>query len=90
MLKDAGFETEDEKHSDCIWMNAFGLDHIEEFYKNGYEYSDYVPGYTKEQQKMMLTKLKSLMDQVGDSHHQLKGILTHYYDDIRDNTVIED
>ena len=90
LLKEAGFEIADDQNMPCIWLKAIGVESIEQFYENGYDYGDYVPGYTKEQQEMMLKKLKSLMEEVGDSNMQLKSILQRYYDDIENNIIIED
>lgn len=90
LLKEAGFDVEDEADVPCIWVRAIGIQRIEQFYNFGYDYSDYIPGYTKEQQQMMMRKLKDLMDSIGDSNKELQSILQRYYDDIRDNTIIED
>ena len=70
----------------CIWYRSIGgKEALEQFHKRNrqYEFSDYVPGYTKEQKEMMLGGLSTLMaDYSNDS--ELVAILNEYADAIRE------
>jgi len=89
-VREAGFDTtvEDEDMS-CLWYKSVGDERIGQYIKNRYDYNDYVPGFTKEQQEMMMRNLKELMVEVVGDHKELAAILKRYVTEIRDNTIID-
>jgi hypothetical protein len=98
LLHESGFEIVNEEQIPCVWYSAVGEAEIKQYQKNKYDYNDYVPGYTKEQQQLMMNRLESLMGDIardgdGDSGGgdvELLRILKEYHDDIRDNIIIDE
>lgn len=89
-LRDAGFQVVPEEELSCIWYLALGKEDIENFNKNGYEYSDYVPGYKEEQKSQLLQDLQDYETKISkDADHELKTIVHRYINDIKENTLID-
>eukprot|EP00521_Asterionellopsis_glacialis_P011357 CAMPEP_0195300708 /NCGR_PEP_ID=MMETSP0707-20130614/27972_1 /TAXON_ID=33640 /ORGANISM="Asterionellopsis glacialis, Strain CCMP134" /LENGTH=73 /DNA_ID=CAMNT_0040363475 /DNA_START=26 /DNA_END=243 /DNA_ORIENTATION=- len=56
---------------------------IEQYQRqHDYEYADYVPGYTQEQQNFLMKELSHLMDKYKDDT-QLVSILSEYHTHIQ-------
>ena len=101
VIQGAGFDTvaigDGDKNNDndddipCIWLNSLGQDSLELYQKNQYDFDGYIPGFTKEQQGLMLSKLDALMKEVGEGEKdsKLMDTLKRYYDEVRDNIVID-
>ena len=91
LLSEAGFpilfdaNASDLTVASCIWYRSIGGKAVLEGYhaNHQYDFSDYVPGYTKEQKEMMLEGLSKLMKDY-DSDEELVAILTEYTDTIRE------
>ena len=60
LVKEAGFAVAPEEDLDCIWYNAVGKATLEKFHKSGFEYDEYIPGYTQEQKVILLQELQAL------------------------------
>ncbi len=91
VLNEAGFETVEDDHLSCVWYHAVGADNIMNYHNNShYEFSDYKPGYTKEQQKTMLEKIEALIKDLDvDKHMPLVKIIQRYHKDIKDNLTLD-
>ena len=89
VFREAGFSTIEDGKIACAWLMSLGADNIQQHHIKGYEFNDYIPGYTKGQKQLIIKKLKAFMDEVGDSDKMLVSILNRYIDDIRVNTVLE-
>ena len=91
VLNEAGFETVEDSHLPCVWYDAVGADNIMNYHKNSnYEYSDYKPGYTKEQQKTMLEKLEAFIKDIdAETNEPLVEIIQRYHNDIKDNLTLD-
>ena len=72
----------------CFWYHQMGRERLEQYHQHGYEYSDYVPGYTRQQQDLMLQEIRSMIMDTRN-HPELTEILERYYEDIRDNTKLD-
>mmetsp|Transcript_29006 Transcript_29006/g.43828 ORF Transcript_29006/g.43828 Transcript_29006/m.43828 type:complete len:343 (+) Transcript_29006:61-1089(+) len=89
-LIDAGFQVVPEEELSCIWYLALGKEDIENFNRNGYEYSDYVPGYKEEQKSQLLQELQDYETTISnDADQELKTIVHRYISDIKENTLID-
>ncbi len=85
VLNEAGFSTVDDKDLPCVWYNGIGAEHIREYHKNSqYEFGDYTPGFSNEEQKLMLEKLEALMADV-EENAPLVTVLKRYIKEIEDN-----
>ena len=84
VLRDAGFVTAPDEDMPCIWYKAIGKDSIELNSRGGYEYKDYVPGYTKVQQEFLLSELSNFT-KVYKEDGELVAILKEYQENIRNN-----
>lgn len=89
VFREAGFNTIEDGKIPCAWLMSLGADNIQQYHIRGYEFNDYIPGYTKKQKKMIIKKLTAFIDEVGDSDKMLVSILKRYIDDIRVNTVLD-
>jgi len=89
----AGFPVADSQDDlNCIWWETVK----DEWSRLKNYYSNYVPGYTEKQQQFMLRELKNFRNELlasagdnDDSTKELVRILNNYYNDIRDNTRID-
>ena len=53
ITREAGFTiTIEDEDISCAWYNSLGEERVEQYRKNKYDYNDYVPGFTKEQQEI--------------------------------------
>jgi len=75
---------------DCLWYEAVGGRQNLESYQNqqGYEYTDYKPGYTLSQRDYLLAQLLTLMSEFT-SDQALKSILQEYHDYIEQEIPID-
>ena len=89
IFREAGFDTIEDGKIPCAWLMSLGADNIQQHHMRGYEYNDYIPGYTKKQKKFIIDKVTAYMAEVGDSDKPLASILKRYIDDIRVNTVLD-
>jgi hypothetical protein len=79
VLSEAGYPMVSKTNVPCIWYRAVGGQVALEKYnkQHHYEYPDYLPGYTKEQQQMFLDGLKQLSETCSDDTN-LTRILNEY------------
>jgi hypothetical protein len=89
VLKEAGFDVVEDEHIPCVWYNSLGVERIKQFHERKYEFDEYIPGFTKEQKELMISKLDSFITEFGGSDEELKHILQGYHDGIRDYTIID-
>lgn len=90
VLRTAGFATAPDEDLGCIWYRSVGKDNILQYHQHDYEYTDYIPGYTKEQKDVMLESLSSLIEKYQVKDNELVTILKYYQNDIRANTRTDD
>lgn len=101
VLQKGGFETiiysnmvpsdrkkEDERWA-CFWYQHVDRQTLELYTKYGYEYPGFIPGFTTQQRDLMLQELKTLLSNTQNPP-ELAAILQMYYNDIHDNTRIDD
>lgn len=101
ILKDAGFPTtvlpdgddngEEAAAAACVWYQSIGgKDALQKYYNNSqyYDYSDYVPGYTKEQQSFLLEQVVAMMKEHNDDVDLIR-ILTDYRSYIQHDLVVD-
>jgi len=89
LLDEAGFNiVVDDQKMPCVWYDSIGSQNIKQYYETQYEYKDYIPGYTKKQQEMMMSHLSDLMRYFSEDK-DLLTILEKYHDDIKENTNID-
>ena len=87
VLSEAGFPTAPKEDMACVWYKSVGgKAALEHYHKYRYHFDDYLPGYTKEQQTMLLQELSKLTEEYS-SNAELVEILKEYHDTIRDYTV---
>ena len=71
----------------CVWYKSVGgKAALEHYHKYRYGFDEYLPGYTKEQQAMLLQGLSELTEEYS-SDAELVEILKEYHATIRDYTV---
>jgi hypothetical protein len=87
-LIEAGFQVVPEDELSCVWYLSVGKETIDIFHKFGYEYSDYIPGYTEAQKAKFLEDMKEYRKKVG-TDLELVGILDRYISDMETKTVID-
>ena len=89
ILRAAGFaNTAPDTDIGCIWFNSIGKEKLEQYRQFGYEYPDYVPGYTKDQRDFIMSELKALISEYADDK-ELCSVLRMYYHDTKDNTPLD-
>jgi hypothetical protein len=86
-LQSVGYETVEEKDIACVWYTRMGKGRLSHHHEHGYEYKDYVPGFTKEQQELLLEELQQFKTENEDDT-ELVEILQGYEVDIRDHMYI--
>ena len=89
LVKDAGFNVAPEEDLDCIWYNAVGKANLEKFHTSGFEYDDYIPGYTQEQKVILLQELQTLKIELRKDE-RLGRILDRYIQEIMINLRIDE
>jgi len=92
-LRSRGFNVAGNEIIPCLWYQSVGKDTIEHYIDYKYDFTDYVPMYTEEQQQDMLKRLSAAIATYGaDGAHpneKIVEILKVYYEDIRDDTHID-
>jgi hypothetical protein len=87
VLSEAGFPTAPKEDMACVWYKSVGgKAALEHYHKYRYGFDEYLPGYTKEQQAMLLQGLSELTEEYS-SDAELVEILKEYHATIRDYTV---
>ncbi|KAL7558612.1 hypothetical protein ACA910_019446 [Epithemia clementina (nom. ined.)] len=81
-------ETEDDNLA-CFWYQQIGRQRLEVYQKYHYDYSDFVPGFRTEDRTLMLEVLDSEISNTRN-HPELTAILKEYYQDVLNNTRIDD
>mmetsp|Transcript_13540 Transcript_13540/g.18577 ORF Transcript_13540/g.18577 Transcript_13540/m.18577 type:complete len:411 (-) Transcript_13540:19-1251(-) len=79
-LKESGFPlavSSDLDDLSCVWYKSFGREVLEQMHMHGYEYSDYVPGYTQQQKDFLLEEFSVMMEENRDDK-DLLAILQEY------------
>lgn len=91
-LLESGFQVVPEEELPCVWYNAIGKDTIAQYLSTGYEYGDYVPGYTLEQKNKMLMDMKQFRQTVVERNKdsELVAILDRYIKDMETNMVLDE
>lgn len=84
-----GNQSKEEEHWACFWYQHMDRPTLERYTKYGYEYADFLPGFTTQQRNLMLQELETLLGNTQNTP-ELASILQLYYNDIRDNTPIDD
>lgn len=88
ILHAAHFTVAPKEDIPCIWFNAIGEDQLQQHHEKGYEYNDYIPGYTKAQHRLLLTAISSLIDEYREDK-ELVYILQGYKKTIAQYTRID-
>jgi len=88
ILRAAGFNVAPKEDIPCIWFNAIGEDRLQQNRERKYEYNDYIPGYTKAQQRLLLNTLSNLIDEYKEDE-ELTSILQTYTKIIKKYTRID-
>lgn len=88
-LRSAGFQVANDDDIPCIWYTGVRKETLEAYEKHKYEYTDYYPGYTKDQQNLLIEELDKFVDENKDDAG-LVAILKEYQAYIRDHSVLED
>lgn len=90
LLIDFGYSvaTEDSDLK-CIWYQNVGRTRLQQYHEVGYEFNDYVPGYTQEQKEIMLDSIRNMTDMYGSSDEQLYDILEEYRLSILEYTKLD-
>lgn len=89
VLKEGGFEVVDDDDFPCVWYNSIGEEKIQQYHKNKYDFDEYIPGFTEEQQELMTSSINEFIDEVRDNDIKLESILTRYVNNIRTETIID-
>lgn len=90
LMEKAGFAIAPKEDMGCLWYQSVGgKEGLEHYYKYRYEFEDYLPGFTKEQQAFLLGDLNTLMEQYKEDA-DLVVILKEFHDKIRDDLQLDE
>ena len=90
LLKEGGFHTiQTDLELQCAWLMSLGKENIVKYNERGYEFDDYIPGFTEEQKQMMIDKLSKYLEDMNGSDVVLESILKGYIKAIENNIVID-
>jgi hypothetical protein len=91
VYREAGFEVAPPSDMPCVWYNA-----VKSEWKRQDALTEYVPGYRVAQRDYLLSELQPFLEKLETqenpkySKEDLVGIVRGYYNDIRDNTRIDE
>jgi hypothetical protein len=89
VMSEAGFPTAPEHDTGCLWFQSVGgKEALERHERYGYEFNDYIPGYTKAQQSFLIKELEDMMKEYQDDE-ELVRILTDYRNYARDKLILD-
>jgi hypothetical protein len=89
-LQEAGFEVATEDELSCILYRAASKeDMLKKFQKRRYEYDDYIPGYTVEQQNKMLNEFLRMKKEFSNDSELIR-ILDQYEEEIQTTIKIDE
>lgn len=89
VLKNAGFPAKvTEESIPCVWYQAVGKDRLVTHHEHGYEYTDYLPGFTQEQKQFYMEAFERLIRKYSDDK-ELVEILKEYRDDVQNHMRID-
>ena len=83
VYRKAGFDVAPEEDVPCIWYQG-----VHKEWGRQERLTEYIPGYTKEQQEYLLKELEATMEEVKDDA-ELHELLTSYHAAVRDSTRID-
>jgi hypothetical protein len=86
-LESVGYKTVGDEDIACVWYHRMGKARLAHHYEHGYEHSDYAPGFTKEQQELILRELHNFIYENEDDS-KLVEIVKEYEKEIRDHMHI--
>jgi hypothetical protein len=72
----------------CTWFRAIGETALQQYQQYRFEYNDYIPGYTQQQQQYIVQQLQSLQANYS-TDYRLSQILDQYIYDIQHHTRID-
>lgn len=94
LLRSSGFNVAPDEDLPCLWYQSVGKDTIEHYIDYKFDFIDYVPMYTEKEQQKMLDLLSAEITKYGPDgeypDERLVAILKKYYEDVRDDTRIDE
>jgi len=90
LLEDFGFPiVVADDDMPCVWYKALGKEILEQIDSHGYEYSDYMPGYTQEHKDLLMKELSSMVEEYKDDDKELLLILQEYMDQVQSDISLD-
>mmetsp|Transcript_14430 Transcript_14430/g.21163 ORF Transcript_14430/g.21163 Transcript_14430/m.21163 type:complete len:378 (-) Transcript_14430:67-1200(-) len=90
LLEDFGFPiVVADDDMPCVWYKALGKEILEQIDSHGYEYSDYMPGYTQEHKDLLMKELSSMVEEYKDDDKELLLILQEYMDQVQSDLSLD-